>query len=160
MPIDHTTQSTNQPVRLLHTMLRVSDLERSLQFYIRKMGMRLHRQERYPEGRFTLAFLGYGDERTDTCIELTHNWDRSAYERGTAYGHIALAVLDVAQSCASLHAAGVTVVRQAGPMSASSPDRSEQEHIAFIEDPDGYRIELVQQSAPAVYQQAAARETA
>ena len=146
MPIDNATQSA-RPTRLLHTMLRVGDLQRSLQFYIEKLGMRLHRQERYPAGRFTLAFLGYGDERTDACIELTHNWDDSAYQRGTAYGHIALAVVNVAQCCASLQAAGVVVVRQAGPMSASSPDRSEAEHIAFIEDPDGYRIELVQQSA-------------
>lgn len=136
------------PTRLLHTMLRVGDLERSLQFYVGKLGMRLHRQERYPAGRFTLAFVGYGDERASACIELTHNWDQSAYQHGTAYGHIALAVVDVARSCASLQAAGVAVVRQAGPMSASSPDRSEQEHIAFIEDPDGYRIELVQQSTP------------
>lgn len=136
------------PTQLLHTMLRVGDLERSLQFYVGKLGMRLHRQERYPAGRFTLAFVGYGDERANACIELTHNWDPSVYEHGTAYGHVALAVVNVAQSCASLQAAGVAVVRQAGPMSASSPDRSEQEHIAFIEDPDGYRIELVQQSTP------------
>lgn len=136
------------PTQLLHTMLRVGDLERSLQFYVGKLGMRLHRQERYPAGRFTLAFVGYGDERANACIELTHNWDQSVYEHGTAYGHVALAVVNVAQSCASLQAAGVAVVRQAGPMSASSPDRSEQEHIAFIEDPDGYRIELVQQSTP------------
>lgn len=136
------------PTQLLHTMLRVGDLERSLQFYVGKLGMRLHRQERYPAGRFTLAFVGYGDERANACIELTHNWDQSVYEHGTAYGHVALAVVNVAQSCASLQAAGVAVVRQAGPMSASSPDRGEQEHIAFIEDPDGYRIELVQQSTP------------
>ena len=145
MPIDNATQSA-QPTRLLHTMLRVSDLERSLQFYIEKLGMRLLRQERYPAGRFTLVFVGYGEERADACIELTHNWDQPAYQQGTAYGHIALAVVNVAASCASLQAAGVAVVRHAGPMSASSPDRSAQEHIAFIEDPDGYRIELIQQS--------------
>jgi lactoylglutathione lyase len=108
MPIDNAMQSA-QPTRLLHTMLRVSDLERSLQFYIEKLGMRMHRQERYPAGRFTLAFLGYGDERTDACIELTHNWDQPAYQHGTAYGHIALAVVNVAESCASLQAAGVQI---------------------------------------------------
>jgi lactoylglutathione lyase len=156
MPIDNAMQSA-QPTRLLHTMLRVSDLERSLQFYIEKLGMRLHRQERYPAGRFTLAFVGYGEERADACIELTHNWDPLAYQHGTAYGHIALAVVNVAASCASLRAAGVAVVRQAGPMSASSPDRSTPEHIAFIEDPDGYRIELVQQST--VTAQHAPKET-
>ena len=147
MPLENATPSA-RPTRLLHTMLRVSDLERSLQFYVGKMGMRLHRQERYPQGRFTLAFLGYGDERTEACIELTHNWDQAAYQRGTAYGHIALAVVNVAQSCACLQATGVAVVRPPGPMAASSPDLREQEHIAFIEDPDGYRIELVQQSSP------------
>lgn len=148
MSINAAIQGTDRPTRLLHTMLRVSDLERSLQFYIQKMGMRLLRQERYPAGRFALAFLGYEDESTGACIELTHNWDQSVYERGTAYGHIALAVADVAQTCASLQAAGVMVVRPPGPMSESSPDRKEQEHIAFIEDPDGYRIELVQQPTP------------
>lgn len=145
MPIDHATQSA-RPTRLLHTMLRVNDLERSLQFYVERLGMRLHRQERYPAGRFTLAFVGYGEEQADACIELTQNWDQPAYQHGTAYGHIAVAVVNVAASCASLQEAGVTVVRHAGPMSTSSPDRIAQEHIAFIEDPDGYRIELVQQS--------------
>jgi len=134
-----------QPTRLLHTMLRVADLERSLAFYTGPLGMRLHRQERYPEGRFTLAFVGYGHEATDASIELTHNWDETAYQQGTAYGHIALAVDSVTRSCARLQAAGVKVVRQAGPMLARSPDRSAPEHIAFIEDPDGYRIELIQQ---------------
>lgn len=95
-----------QPTRLLHTMLRVADLERSIWFYTGTLGMHLHRQERYPEGRFTLAFVGYGHEPDDACIELTHNWDQPTYQRGTAYGHIALAVRNVAQSCASLQAAG------------------------------------------------------
>ncbi|MBU0748919.1 MAG: lactoylglutathione lyase [Gammaproteobacteria bacterium] len=134
-----------QPTRLLHTMLRVADLERSLAFYTGPLGMRLHRQERYPDGRFTLAFVGYGQEKTDASIELTHNWDETAYQQGTAYGHIALAVHSVAHSCARLQAAGVKVVRKAGPMQSRSPDRSAPEHIAFIEDPDGYRIELIQQ---------------
>lgn len=135
----------NQPTRLLHTMLRVADLERSLAFYTGKLGMRLHRKERYPEGCFTLAFVGYSNEAMDASIELTHNWDETAYQQGTAYGHIALAVHSVANSCARLQAAGVKVVRQAGPMLSLSPDRSVPEHIAFIEDPDGYRIELIQQ---------------
>jgi lactoylglutathione lyase len=148
MPIDHELQSY-QPTRLLHTMLRVGDLERSIKFYTEKLGMRLHRQERYPLARFTLAFVGYGDVRTDASIELTYNWDQSTYERGSAYGHIALAVRNVQASCARLQAAGVTVVRQAGPMAAPSPDRREQEHIAFIQDPDGYQVELIQQSVPA-----------
>ena len=150
-PIDPTTQSA-RPTRLLHTMLRVSDLGRSVQFYTEQLGMRLHRQERYPAGRFTLAFLGYEDECTAACIELTHNWDQPDYQHGTAYGHIALAVVNVAESCASLQAAGVAVLRPAGPMAVSSPDRSAPEHIAFIQDPDGYRIELVQQSTPATPQ--------
>jgi lactoylglutathione lyase len=134
-----------QPTRLLHTMLRVADLERSLAFYTGSLGMRLHRQERYPDGRFTLAFVGYGHEETDASIELTHNWDETAYQQGTADGHIALAVHRVTHSCARLQAAGVKVVRKPGPMQSLPPDRSAPEHIAFIEDPDGYRIELIQQ---------------
>lgn len=137
---------TSQPTRLLHTMLRVANLERSLAFYTGPLRMRLHRRERYPEGRFTLAFVGYGDEATGASIELTHNWDESAYQRGTAYGHIALAVRSVANSCASLQTAGVKVVRQAGPMRSPSPDRIAPENIAFIEDPDGYQIELIERS--------------
>jgi lactoylglutathione lyase len=134
-----------RPTRLLHTMLRVADLERSLAFYTGPLGMRLHRKERYPEGRFTLAFVGYGHEVAEASIELTHNWDETAYQRGTAYGHIALAVHSVAKSCLSLQAAGVKVVRQGGAMMSLSPDRIAPEHIAFIEDPDGYRIELIEQ---------------
>ena len=133
-----------QPTRLLHTMLRVADLERSIEFYTNKLGMRLHRQERFPQGRFTLAFVGYGHESTDASIELTYNWDQSAYQRGTAYGHIALAVHSVAKSCDSLQAAGVSVVREAGPMQSLSPDLTSPENIAFIEDPDGYQIELIE----------------
>lgn len=133
------------PTRLIHTMLRVGDLERSIQFYTEKLGMRLMRRETYPSGRFTLAFLGYGEEHSGATIELTHNWDRSTYEPGDAYGHIALAVRNVHASCANLEAAGVKVVRKPGPMSVTSPDRSDVEHIAFIQDPDGYRIELIQQ---------------
>ena len=137
-----------RPTRLLHTMLRVVDLERSLRFYTGALGMHLLRQEHYPDGRFTLAFVGYGPEASGACIELTHNWDAPAYQHGTAYGHMALAVEDVAHCCVQLQAAGVAVVRPAGPMRARSPNRSTPENIAFIEDPDGYRIELIQQAAP------------
>lgn len=132
-----------QPVRLLHTMLRVRDLERSLTFYMGKLGMRLFRQEMYPDGRFTLAFIGYGDESSNAAIELTWNWDREAYELGSAFGHIALSVKDIVATCSALAASGVNVIRQPGPMSYCQ-DRSSAEQIAFIEDPDGYRIELIQ----------------
>lgn len=132
--------------RLLHTMLRVSDLGRSIRFYTSLLGMRLFRREEYPSGRFTLAFLGYGDERSSSTIELTHNWDREAYERGNAYGHIALATTDLNATCARLDALGVAIVRAPGPMKVSSPDRIDTEVIAFIEDPDGYSIELIESS--------------
>ncbi len=133
-----------RPFRLLHTMLRVGDIERSISFYTEKLGMRLFRREEYPDGRFTLAFVGYGDEHTSTAIELTYNWGRDTYEHGSAFGHIALAASDLKSTCAQLEARGVKVVRAPGPMSARSPDRSNIEVIAFIEDPDGYRIELIQ----------------
>lgn len=137
------------PVRLLHTMLRVGDLERSLAFYTGLLGMRLFRREEYPGGRFTLAFVGYGDEHADAVLELTHNWDTNAYQHGSAFGHIALAVADAKSACARLQAAGVKVVRAAGPMTYDSPNRDASETIAFIEDPDGYRIELIEtQPAP------------
>lgn len=131
-------------VRILHTMVRVADLERSIRFYTGPLGMTLFRTEDYPEGRFTLAFVGYGSEATSAVIELTHNWDTSDYQRGNAFGHIALAVPDATAACQSLEAQGVTIVRAAGPMTFSSPDRTDTEVIAFIEDPDGYRIELIE----------------
>ena len=132
------------PLRLLHTMLRVRDLDTSLGFYLRLMGMSLLRREHYPDGRFTLAFVGYGDERAQAVLELTHNWDRDVYERGDAYGHVALAVADVRLTCAQLAAAGVKIVRKPGPMQHIADDRSAPQNIAFVEDPDGYRIELVE----------------
>lgn len=141
------TTPTIRPARLLHTMLRVADLERSLRFYTGLLGMSLLRLEHYPNDRFTLAFVGYRPEATDACIELTHNWDTYAYQHGTAYGHIALAVDDVIKCCAQLQAAGVAVVRPAGPMRSWSPESSTTECIAFIEDPDGYRVELIEQAA-------------
>ena len=125
-------------MRILHTMLRVGDLAQSIAFYTEVLGMRLLRQHDYPEGRFTLAFLGYGDEASHTVLELTHNWDTSSYDLGTGYGHIALAVPDAAAACAEIRARGGRVVREAGPMQHGSTV------IAFVEDPDGYKIELIE----------------
>ena len=125
-------------MRILHTMLRVGDLDRSLSFYTEILGMRLLRRQDYPEGRFTLAFVGYGDEDANTVLELTHNWDTASYELGNAYGHIALAVPDAATACAEIKARGGKVVREAGPMKHGSTV------IAFVEDPDGYKIELIE----------------
>lgn len=124
-------------MRLLHTMLRVTDLSRSLDFYTSVLGMRLLRCKDYPEGRFTLAFVGYGDESDSTVLELTHNWDTDRYELGTAYGHIAIGVDDVYAACDRIRAAGGKVVREPGPMKHGST------LLAFVEDPDGYRIELL-----------------
>lgn len=125
-------------MRILHTMLRVTDLERSLVFYSEVLGMRLLRRRDYPEGRFTLAFVGYQDEADAAVLELTHNWDTHHYELGTAYGHIALEVEDAYQACEEIAARGGKVVRPAGPMKHGTTV------IAFVEDPDGYRIELIQ----------------
>ena len=131
-----------QPIRqgrLLYTMLRVADLERSLAFYVGALGMRLLRRRDYPEGQFTLAFVGYDDEPDGASIELTHNWDGRTYEHGSAFGHVAVGVPDAYEAFASLAKAGVKVVRPAGPMKADP-----SEVIAFVEDPDGHRVELVQ----------------
>ncbi|WP_347248163.1 lactoylglutathione lyase [Zoogloea sp.] len=125
-------------MRLLHTMLRVGDLDRSITFYTEVLGMRLLRRKDYPEGRFTLAFVGYQDESAGAVIELTHNWGVESYELGTAYGHIALEVPDAQAACESIRARGGKVVREAGPMKHGSTV------IAFVEDPDGYKIELIQ----------------
>lgn len=130
--------------RIAHTMLRVTNVERSIAFYVEQLGMILFRREDYPSAQFTLAFVGYGEESRSHAIELTHNWGRDHYEKGTAYGHVALEVDDVFAHCARLESQGVRVVRAPGLMSAVSPQRNERELIAFIEDPDGYRIELIQ----------------
>ncbi|MFN9644342.1 MAG: lactoylglutathione lyase [Cyanobacteriota bacterium] len=130
-------------MRLLHTMLRVGDLERSLRFYTDVLGMRLLRRKDYPEGRFTLAFVGYGEERDHTVLELTHNWDTAAYALGDGYGHIAIGVEDIAGTCAAIAEKGGRVVRPPGPMTHGSTV------IAFVEDPDGYRVELIQLAASA-----------
>ncbi|MDO9176844.1 MAG: lactoylglutathione lyase [Agitococcus sp.] len=124
-------------MRILHTMLRVTDLEQSLRFYTQVLGMKLLRQKDYPEGRFTLAFVGFGDEQSEAVLELTHNWDTKQYELGTAYGHIALEVDDVYSACEKIRAAGGKIVREAGPMKHSTTI------LAFVEDPDGYKIELL-----------------
>tara|TARA_B100001939_G_scaffold327888_1_gene322656 strand:+ start:16067 stop:16459 length:393 start_codon:yes stop_codon:yes gene_type:complete len=126
--------------RLLHTMIRVMDLDRSLDFYCNKLGMKLLRKKDYPEGKFTLAFVGYGDEKNNTVIELTHNWDREErYDLGNGFGHIALGVKDIYKVCEELDAAGVEVTRKPGPMKHGTTV------IAFIKDPDGYMIELIEQ---------------
>lgn len=125
-------------MRLLHTMLRVGNLERSLAFYQDVLGMKLLRRSDYPEGRFTLAFVGYGDEASDTVLELTHNWDTAAYALGDAFGHLAVEVDDAYVACDAVRAKGGKVVREAGPMKHGVTV------IAFVEDPDGYKIEFIQ----------------
>lgn len=125
-------------MRLLHTMLRVSNLEESLKFYCDVLSMKLLRKKDYPDGRFTLAFVGYGDESDHTVLELTHNWDVDQYNLGDAYGHIALGVDDIYTTCTEITARGGKVTRQPGPMKHGSTV------IAFIEDPSGYKVELIQ----------------
>lgn len=124
-------------MRLLNTMLRTTDLDRSIQFYTDVLGMQLLRQKEYPDGKFTLAFLGYGDEAEHTAIELTYNWGVDTYEMGSAYGHIAIEVEDVYEATAKIKAQGCKITRDAGPMNAGTTI------IAFVEDPDGYPIELI-----------------
>ena len=125
-------------MRLLHTMLRVGDLDKSLDFYTRILGMSLLRKNDYPEGKFTLAFVGYGAESEQAVIELTYNWGVDKYDLGNAYGHIALEVEDAYAACDRIREAGGKVVREAGPMKHGSTV------IAFVDDPDGYKIELIQ----------------
>lgn len=125
-------------MRLLHVMLRIGDLKRSIEFYTEVLGMTLLRQNDYPEGRFTLAFLGYGTEDKNTVLELTHNWDTTSYDLGAGYGHIALAVPNAYAACDEIRARGGRVVREAGPMKHGNTV------IAFVEDPDGYKIELIE----------------
>ena len=124
-------------MRILHTMLRVGDLNKSLQFYTEVLGMKLLRQKDYPDGEFTLAFIGYGDESDNTVIELTHNWGTDSYDIGTGYGHIALEVDDVYAATDEIRNRGGKIIREAGPMNAGTTI------IAFVEDPDGYQIELI-----------------
>jgi lactoylglutathione lyase len=124
-------------MRLLHTMLRVGNLQKSIDFYTDILGMQLLRQQEYPAGRFTLAFLGYGDEAGNTVLELTYNWGVDSYEPGTGFGHLAVAVDDVYEATRIAREKGVKILRDAGPMNAGSTI------IAFLEDPDGYPIELL-----------------
>ncbi len=130
-------------MRLLHTMLRVGDLERSITFYTEVLGMRLLRRKDYPGGRFTLAFVGYGEESDTTVLELTHNWDTTSYEIGSGYGHIAIGVDDIVGVCDQIRAKGGRVVREPGPMKNGGTV------IAFVEDPDGYKVELIELSSRA-----------
>jgi lactoylglutathione lyase len=125
-------------MRLLHTMLRVGNLDESLRFYCEVLGMQLLRRKDYPNGEFTLAFIGYGDEADNTVIELTYNWGTTQYDLGDAYGHIALGVDDIYATCAAIKALGGKVSREPGPMKHGTTV------IAFIEDPDGYKVELIQ----------------
>ena len=136
-----TPTADSDKFRLLHTMIRVRDLDASLQFYTDLLGMKLLRKRDYPSGKFTLAFVGYGDESSNTVIELTHNWGQAEpYDLGSAFGHLAVGVPDVYKTCERLAAAGVKIPRPAGPMAHGGSV------IAFVEDPDGYRIELIQRA--------------
>lgn len=125
-------------MRILHTMLRVGDLDRSLAFYTGVLGMQQLRRQDYPGGRFTLAFVGFGPESEEAVLELTYNWDTPAYELGNAFGHIAIEVADAYAACEQIKTRGGKVVREAGPMKHGTTV------IAFVEDPDGYKIELIQ----------------
>lgn len=125
-------------MRLLHTMLRVGDLQKSLHFYCDLLGMKLLRQKEYPSGEFTLAFVGYGDESDHTVLELTYNWGKEQYNLGDTYGHVAIGVDDIHATCQEIQARGGKIVREPGPMKHGSTV------IAFVEDPDGYKVELIQ----------------
>ena len=124
-------------MRLLHTMLRVGNLDSSINFYTEVLGMKLLRRKDYPDGKFTLAFIGYGDESENTVIELTYNWDMDTYDLGNGYGHIAIEVEDVYKATDDIKQRGGKIIRDAGPMNAGTTI------IAFVEDPDGYQIELL-----------------
>ena len=124
-------------MRILHTMLRVGNLQNSIKFYTNVLGMKLLRKSDYPDGQFTLAFLGYGPESDNTVLELTYNWGTDSYEVGDGFGHIALEVDDVYQATSRIKELGGSIIRDAGPMNAGSTI------IAFVEDPDGYQIELI-----------------
>ena len=127
-------------MRFLHTMLRVGDLNASKRFYCDVLGMKVLREKDYPDGKFTLCFVGYGDEASNTVIELTHNWDTSRYELGNAFGHIALGTEDIHAAVERIRAAGGTITREPGPMKHGTTV------IAFVEDPDGYKVELIERT--------------
>ena len=128
-------------MRILHTMLRVGDLERSIDFYTNVLGMRVLRRTDRPDQRYTLAFVGYGDERSNAVLELTYNYGVSSYDAGTGYGHVAIAVPDAAAACAAVREKGGNVTREAGPVKGGTTV------IAFVQDPDGYKIELIQKDS-------------
>lgn len=128
-------------MRMLHTMLRVGDLDRSIAFYTQVLGMKALRRTDYPEGKFTLAFVGYGDESDHTVLELTHNWDTPSYDLGNGFGHIAIEVDDAYAACEAVKKLGGKVTREAGPMKHGTTV------IAFVEDPDGYKIEFIQKKS-------------
>jgi len=125
-------------MRMLHTMLRVGDLQRSIKFYTEVLGMKLLRTSDYPDGEFTLAFVGYGNEYDNTVLELTYNYGKESYEMGSAFGHLAIEVDDIYAECEAVKVKGGKVVREAGPMKSGTLV------IAFVEDPDGYKIEFIQ----------------
>ena len=127
-------------MRILHTMLRVGDLERSIGFYTQVLGMKVLRRKEYPSGRFTNVFVGYGDEAKEAVIELTHNWDTKSYTLGDAFGHVAIGTEDIHATCERIRAAGGKIVREPGPMVHGTTV------IAFVEDPNGYRIELIERA--------------
>ena len=124
-------------MQLLHTMIRVNNMDESIKFYTDGLGMKLLRKQDYPGGKFTLAFVGYGDEKDSAVVELTHNWETSSYDQGTAFGHLAIGVSDIYKKCEELKEKGANVVREAGPMMHGGAV------IAFVEDPNGYKIELI-----------------
>jgi lactoylglutathione lyase len=124
-------------MQLLHTMIRVNNMDESIKFYTDGLGMKLLRKQDYPGGKFTLAFVGYGDEKDSAVVELTHNWETSSYDQGTAFGHLAIGVNDIYKKCEELKEKGANVVREAGPMMHGGAV------IAFVEDPNGYKIELI-----------------
>ncbi len=128
-------------MRIMHTMLRVGDMDRSIHFYTEVLGMKVLRKQEYPDNQFTLAFVGYGDEADHAVLELTYNWDQDRYKMGDAYGHIAIGVDDVYAACDAFRERGGKIVRDAGPMKGGSTV------IAFVEDPDGYKIEFLEDPA-------------
>lgn len=132
------------PVSILYTMIRVSDLDRSTAFYRDALGMRELRRETFTDGRFTLVFMGYGNDHHAPTIELTWNWDGGEYSHGSGYGHVALGVADIYGACARLKDMGIKIVRDAGPMTHAVDETGSRENIAFLKDPDGYMIELIE----------------
>jgi lactoylglutathione lyase len=130
----------DESFRILHTMLRVNDLEASKRFYCEVLGMKVLREREFPDGKFTLCFVGYGDEDSTAVIELTYNWGKSSYALGDAFGHVAVGTKDIYAACERIRAAGGKITREPGPMKHGTT------HIAFVEDPTGYKIELIQRS--------------